>query len=131
MNNTDKKLQTVYLPLDGFSKSQFQRVGILDMAKEVQNVYIFTEEELKAERAKWMSSKWISVKDQLPPITIDESKDLNESKPVIGLLANGEVYKMALNHWYESEPDEFGWHYHDCGEHCDSVTHWMPLPPKQ
>ena len=80
-----------------------------------------------------MEQQWISVNEKLPSITIDESKDLNESEPVIGLLKNGEVYKMVLSHWYESESNEFSWYYHDCGEHCDSVTHWMPLPkpPKQ
>ena len=72
-------------------------------------------------------NKWISVNEKLPSITIDESKDLNESEPVIGHLKNGEVYKMVLIHWYESEPNEFSWCFNDSGEHCDSVTHWMPL----
>lgn len=76
-----------------------------------------------------MTQQWISVKEKLPSITIDESKDLNESEKVIGLVKGGQVYKMVLTHWFEDEPNEFTWVFDDSGDLCDSVTHWMPFIP--
>lgn len=43
MNNTDKQLQTVYIPFDKESETVLSYSG-----KKIENVYIFTHEELEA-----------------------------------------------------------------------------------
>jgi hypothetical protein len=77
----------------------------------------------------YAQTRWIPCSERLPEVKIDPNKDINDSTAVLGLLSNGEIYKMYLSHWYEDEPNSFNWRYSDCGELCDSVVMWTTLPP--
>ena len=71
---------------------------------------------------------WISVKDRLPEIVLDEKAETSESKEVLVRLVNDEVYKAKCAHWFEDDflPENFSFYYTDSGEYIDStVTHWM------
>jgi hypothetical protein len=77
----------------------------------------------------YAQSRWIPCSERLPEVKIDPAKDINDSVRVLGMLSNGEIYKMYLSHWYEDEPNSFNWIFSDSGEMCDKVVMWMPLPP--
>lgn len=74
-----------------------------------------------------MKEKWISVKEQLPPIAVEHRDcDLHwfASEQVLGFADEG-VYVIVR---YTSVVcGDVAW---ICAEGCEyTVTHWMPLPP--
>lgn len=73
-----------------------------------------------------MKGKWISVNEQLPPLTEEfRYADLHyfSSKELLAFADEGEYVIVAYT---ESDLGEVAW---VCSDGCEyTVTHWMPLP---
>lgn len=96
------------------------------------NIHDATEQAYKNGYVRGMKDavKWISVKERLPELHIDEYKEPDGSRmqfeasdEQLVFSANGDL-TMAN---YETGPVFQGW-VGDHGQTIRNVTHWMPLP---
>lgn len=95
-----------------------------EMMEEVYcKLWSYENTGLEPEEICLRASRWISVKDRLPP---DQGKKV--------LVANGHGYISVFALWKKEYGNKWTWideqgHF----KHTNDITHWMPLPkpPKE
>ena len=70
-------------------------------------------------------NQWISVKDRLPKLTENAGGHM-QSVAVLCRHTDGHHEDCVCCEDIDGGNPLF--YYVQCGEYCDTVTHWMPLP---
>lgn len=74
-------------------------------------------------------SKWISVKDRLPELTIESEYGFGlQSIPVLCIDSTGRHDECFLENEFEDPDKHFFCLTEGCQEPINNITHWMPLP---